>query len=39
MIDLEKAGWNLAFGNVFVFLVACAVTLAFDAPNAALLMG
>jgi len=39
MIDLEKAGWNLAFGNVFVFLIASAITLAFETPNAALLMG
>ena len=39
MIDLEQAGWNLAFGNLFVFLVACVITLAFEVPNAALLMG
>lgn len=39
MIDLGKTGWNLAVGNVFVFFVACVITLAFDAPNAALLMG
>jgi hypothetical protein len=39
MVDLEQAGWNLAFGNLFVFLIACVITLAFDASNAALLMG
>src|SRR5262249_41100888 len=39
MVDLEKAGWNLAFGNLCVFLVACVITLAFEAPGAALLMG
>jgi hypothetical protein len=39
MVDLEKTGWNLAFGNLTVFLIACVITLAFEAPNAALLMG
>jgi hypothetical protein len=39
MIDLEAAGWNLAFGNVAVFLIACVITLASEAPNAALLIG
>lgn len=39
MVDLEKAGWNLAFGNLAVFLIACVITLAFEAPNSALLMG
>ena len=39
MVDLEKAGWNLAFGNLFIFLVACVITLAFDGSNTALLMG
>ena len=39
MADFEKAGWYFAFGNLMLFSLVSAISLALENPNAAALFG
>jgi hypothetical protein len=39
MTGIEKAGWNLACGNLAIFAIVCAVTLIFGGVDASAMMG